>query len=88
MSTVSELFDMRSGNSARADEARGHPHLVSPPTAWRILHRRTGGRVSRSTFYRWLESGKIYSLRMGSRMYIPWQTLQEIIEKCLEGVPF
>jgi excisionase family DNA binding protein len=87
MSAALELFNLRSDDSVRDEEGRGHPPLLPPPTAWRILHRRTGGRVSRSTFYRWLESGKIYSLRMGNRIYIPWQTLQEIIQRCLEGAP-
>ncbi len=75
-------------NAAAAQDARGHPVLLSPPRAWRILHRRTGGHVSRSTFYRWLESGKVYSLRMGTRIYIPWQELQGVIERCLLGDPF
>lgn len=62
--------------------------LLSPPSAWRILRRRTGGHISRSTFYRWIDSGRVYSLRMGSRMYVPWQALQEVIGKCLSGEPF
>ncbi len=76
------------GNSPSAGEIDRRVPLISPPNAWRILHRRTGGHVSRSTFYRWLESGRIYSLRLGSRMYIPWQTLQEVIGRCLNGEPF
>ncbi len=65
-----------------------HQQLISPTRAWRILYLRTGGRVSRSTFYRWLDSGRVYSLRIGTRMYIPWQTLQESIDKCFQGEPF
>ena len=75
------------GNNARGEDTPGRRPLLSPPNAWRILHRRTGGHVSRSTFYRWLDSGKVYSLRMGTRIYIPWQALQEIIQKCLQGEP-
>jgi excisionase family DNA binding protein len=90
MSSSLELFHEKAAPNHRglATEGHGHRPLLSPPNAWRILHRRTGGHVSRSTFYRWLESGKVYSLRMGSRMYIPWQALQEIIQKCLHGEPF
>ena len=88
MSSGLELFNQKSSNSVWTAHAHEHPPLLSPPNAWRILHRRTGGHVSRSTFYRWLESGKVYSLRMGSRIYIPWQALQEIIEKCFQGEPF
>jgi excisionase family DNA binding protein len=75
------------GNSPRTGKIHKHAPLISPSTAWRILHRRTGGHVSRSTFYRWLESGKIHSLRLGSRIYIPWQELQEVIDRCLNGEP-
>ncbi len=74
--------------SSRTGEIQRHAPLLSPPNAWRILRRRTGGHVSRSTFYRWLESGKVYSLRLGSRMYIPWQALEEVIGRCLSGEPF
>ena len=89
MDSPVELFQKRAapGNAPRAKEIHGHPTLLSPPKAWRILHRRTGGHVSRSTFYRWLESGKVYSLRMGTRIYIPWQVLQKIIQRCLQGEP-
>jgi hypothetical protein len=89
MAFSSEMLDRRivPGDSPRAGEIYKHAHLISPPIAWRILHRRTGGHVSRSTFYRWLESGKVYSLRIGSRMYIPWQALQDVIVRCLNGDP-
>ncbi|HVA00587.1 MAG TPA: hypothetical protein VMV34_02930 [Terriglobia bacterium] len=89
MDSSLELFQREAipGNAGRAEDAQGHRPLLSPPNAWRILHRRTGGHVSRSTFYRWLDSGKVYSLRMGTRIYIPWQALQEIIQKCLQGEP-
>jgi excisionase family DNA binding protein len=75
-------------DTSRADEIHRSPHLLPPTAAWRILRKRTGGHVSRSTFYRWLESGRIFSLHMGSRMYIPWQALQEVIGQCLSGEPF
>jgi|GEM_PF-2213505 len=75
-------------DAPRADEIHRHPQLLPPTAAWRILRKRTGGHVSRSTFYRWLESGKVFSLRMGSRMYVPWQALQEVIGRCLSGEPF
>jgi hypothetical protein len=79
----SNLFDERAVSNNT--ETPKHPPLVSPPNAWRTLHRRTGGHVSRSTFYRWLESEKVYSVRFGSRIYIPWQALQDVIRRCLNG---
>jgi excisionase family DNA binding protein len=75
-------------DAPREEEIHRNPHLLPPTAAWRILYKRTGGHVSRSTFYRWLESGRIFSLRMGYRMYIPWQALQEVIGQCLSGEPF
>lgn len=90
MGFSSEMFDRRilHGEVPEVDEIHKRAPLLSPPNAWRILCRRTGGHISRSTFYRWLDSGKVYSLRMGSRMYIPWQALQEVIGRCLNGEPF
>lgn len=89
MAFRSEMFDqgvVRHHSSGTGEVHRRAP-LLSAPNAWRILRRRTGGHVSRSTFYRWLENGKVYSLRLGSRMYVPWPALQEVIGRCLNGQP-
>lgn len=72
---------------SQTEEVRQRAPLLSPPSAWRILRRRTGGHVSRSTFYRWLGSGKVYTVRFGSRLYVPWQALQDLISRCLDGTP-
>ena len=90
MAFNAEILDrtMTPGDSQRTAEVRSHPPLLPATAAWRILRSRTGGHISRSTFYRWLDSGKVYSLRIGSRMYVPWQTLQEVIGRCLSGEPF
>ena len=63
--------------------ADGDPMLV-PQTALRILCRRTGGTLSRSAFYRWLRSGKIVSVRLGSRIFIPKSALDALIRNCYE----
>jgi excisionase family DNA binding protein len=68
-----------------APGTRGPLPMLVPSSAWRILNARTGGAVSRPTFYRWLGNGKIYSVRVGHRMYIPWLVLDELIEQCLAG---
>ena len=60
------------------------PMLV-PSNAWRILNARTGGAVSRPTFYRWLSNGKVFSIRLGHRLYIPWPVVSELISQCLSG---
>jgi excisionase family DNA binding protein len=59
--------------------------LISPSSAWRILCRRTGIPVSRATFYRWLSNGKLYSVRLGQKIYIPVASLDEIIRQCRAG---
>ena len=68
--------------SAKAPPA---PPMLDPRNAWRILSRRTGGAVSRATFYRWLSNGKVYSIRLGYRILIPWPALDELIKQCLAG---
>ncbi|PYU95205.1 MAG: hypothetical protein DMG25_04940 [Acidobacteria bacterium] len=80
----------RAGRDAPVSAAAGRgtpatgPMLV-PSNAWRILNARTGGAISRSTFYRWLSSGQVYSVRVGHRLYIPWRVIEELIEQCLAG---
>ncbi len=59
--------------------------MLVPQNALRILCRRTGGTVSRATFYRWVRSGRIPSVRLGSRVFIPWPALEGFIRQCLQG---
>lgn len=66
----------------------GEPLMLSPQNALRVLRRRTGGRVSRPTFYRWLTSGTLTSIRVGYHIYVPWFALEEFIERCMKGERF
>ena len=59
--------------------------MLTPTHAWRLLCRRTGGSISRTTFYRWLNSGKVGAVRIGFRFLIPLPMLEEVIKKCLDG---
>lgn len=59
--------------------------MLTPTDAWRILCRRTGGSVSRPTFYRWLSCGRVYSVRMGFRIFVPLPALEDLIKQCLAG---
>jgi hypothetical protein len=59
--------------------------MLSPCRAWQLLCRRTGGVVSLATFYRWLSNGKVYSVRLGFRIYVPATALEHLIEQCLTG---
>jgi excisionase family DNA binding protein len=61
------------------------PVMLTPQNARRIVCRRTGGTVSAPTFYRWLSSGKIVSIRLGYHIFIPYYAVDEFIEKCLKG---
>jgi len=59
--------------------------MLAPVHAWRLLCRRTGGRISRTTFYRWIDSGRVGAVRLGHRILIPLPMLEEVIQKCLDG---
>jgi excisionase family DNA binding protein len=59
--------------------------MLSVDNAWRLLCRRTGGGISRTTFYRWINSGRIGVVRVGYRFLIPMPMLEEVIQKCLDG---
>jgi excisionase family DNA binding protein len=59
--------------------------MLTAASAWRLFCRRTGGSVSRTTFYRWIRSGRVGAVRVGFRFLIPLPMLEEIIQKCLDG---
>ncbi len=59
--------------------------MLSPSQAWRVLCHRTGGGISRATFYRWVNSGKVYSIRLGFRIFIPLPALDDLIKQCEAG---
>lgn len=80
-----EAHSPTSQGAPAAANARPTPPMLTPTNAWRILCRRTGGSISRTTFYRWLSCGKIYSIRMGYRLFIPYPAVEELIKQCLAG---
>ncbi len=59
--------------------------MLQVPAAWHSLCARTGGAVALVTFYRWLRQGRIYSFRLGWRIFVPRDALDDFIRKCLEG---
>jgi hypothetical protein len=59
--------------------------MLSPAAAWRSLCARTGGSIAKVTFYRWLRNGKVYSIRLGQRIFIPQAALDDLVTKCLDG---
>lgn len=62
--------------------------MLAPANALRILRRATGGTIGKSTFYRWLSSGKVYSVRLGYRIFIPFPALEDLIRQCKAGERF
>ena len=66
------------------DKAGGMPPLI----ALRILTRRTCGQISRATFYRWISSGRVFSYRVGYRIYIPMAEIDNIVKQCEAGERF
>jgi hypothetical protein len=61
--------------------------LLPVARAWNTLRRRTGIPLSRATFYRWVSSGKVYSLRMGLKVYVPTSVVDGIVRQCQAGSP-
>ena len=62
--------------------------MLSPAAAWRSLCARTGGFITLATFYRWLRNGKVYSIRLGQRIFVPREALDDLIKACLSGERF
>lgn len=64
----------------------GGTPMLSPYNAWRILERRTGVNVGRSTFYRWVQTGRVLALRMGNKIFVPWPELDHMIKDFRRGI--
>jgi len=80
----------RVADAARSDGAPGSEggarNLLSPGNAWRIFRHTTGWAVARATFYRWVRSGRLYSVRVGCRIFVPWDALDRfMIQSQQEG---
>ena len=82
---VTGNYPVRDPSGQAAGLPRPEFSMLVPQNALRILCRRTGGTVSRATFYRWARNGRIPSVRLGSRVFIPWPALEGFIRRCLEG---
>ena len=59
--------------------------MLSPMQAWRQLCARTGGTIAPSAFYRCISDGKLYSVRMGFKIFIPIAAMEDFIQRCLDG---
>jgi len=59
--------------------------MLTPRLALRRLCRGTGCRVCIETFYLWIKASKIDSVRVGGRIFIPVEAVDDLIESCLRG---
>lgn len=80
-----ETHTARTGNLMTQKSEPMSPALLTPFHAWRLLCRRTGGNISRATFYRWINAGRVDVVRVGFRFLVPLPVLEETIQKCLDG---
>lgn len=73
------------GSSESPTKAPNTPHMIRPIIAWRRLCAQTGGGITLGSFYRWIRSGRVYTVRLGGRVFVPSATLEELINRCLSG---
>ena len=85
--SISSATALDSPPPSTAAPARPAAMLV-PQRAWQILCQRTGCRVCRATFYRWISTGSVYSISLGYHIFFPASALEELIEQCLAGERF
>jgi len=62
------------------------PRAFSVRAAWRILCARTGCPVHLDTVYRWISQGRVNSVRMGKRIYIRVEVLDDLVKDALMGL--
>jgi excisionase family DNA binding protein len=65
------------------------PLMLTPRIAWRRLCAATGAGIAMRTFYLWIATGKIDSVRMGRNTLIPAEALDNLINlinQCLAGL--
>lgn len=67
------------------DEEPREEALLSLFNAWRVFTRAVGGGPGLSTFYRWVSTRKLSSVRMGYRLFIPLTALEDLIKRCRAG---
>lgn len=82
---MSSLPETGSDSLPTGPQAGDLQPMLSPRAAWRILRQQTGADMCVGTIYRWLASGRLFSIRLGYRIYIPRPALEEVIRKCLAG---
>lgn len=88
LSYAKRLDAQAAAGSRGPTSPRNRVPMLPPTRAWSILCARTGGSIALVTFYRWLRNGKIYSIRLGQRIFVPQTALDDAIKQCLAGERF
>ncbi|HEV3277412.1 MAG TPA: helix-turn-helix domain-containing protein [Terriglobia bacterium] len=63
----------------------GRPTMLSADQAMQILDVRLGISVGRSTFYRWMQTGRFFSIKLGGKIFIPLAEMEGIVERLSRG---
>jgi excisionase family DNA binding protein len=83
--------DTPQGPSSPAPQAgktlRGKKYITPQIFCLRI-YLTFGYRPSKSTFHRWLQSGKIAAIRIGKLWFIPESAWEEFLKNAQQGVQF
>lgn len=56
--------------------------------AWLRLCDATGAAISLGTFYRWISAGRVDSIRLGRKIFIPVPEVEGLIKLSLSGEPW
>jgi hypothetical protein len=62
--------------------------MLTPRQAIRRFCAGTGYEIQRRTLYLWIKAEKIYSVRVGQRIFIPLETLDNLVRQFLAGERF
>jgi predicted DNA-binding transcriptional regulator AlpA len=63
----------------------GRPVMLSPENAMQILDVRLGITVGRSTFYRWIQTGRFFSIKLGGKIFVPLSEIETVVQKLSHG---
>ncbi|HEV2426352.1 MAG TPA: helix-turn-helix domain-containing protein [Terriglobia bacterium] len=59
--------------------------MLSPDDAMQLLQMRLGILVGRSTFYRWVYSGRLFSVKLGGKLFIPLSEMEVLMQRLARG---
>lgn len=82
--TVAFPANQRSRNQ-RPPEDETRPIMLSPDRAMQLLGLRLGIIVGRSTFYRWVYTGRLFSVKLGGKLFIPLSEMEIVVQRLAHG---